>query len=71
MDMMTNARDALDLAGRMREGGEAARKVAPFRTDRAVTDLGANQLTEQGRSISVRAAYNFALHRYALRGLLD
>jgi hypothetical protein len=73
MDMITNARDALELAGRMREGGEGggdAGKVAPYRTDRAVPGLGANQLTEQGRSIGVRA-YNFALHRYALRGFLD
>ncbi len=74
MDAITNARDELERAGRMRDGGGGGgdddKKIAPYRTDRAVLGLGANQLTEQGRLIGVRA-YNSALQRYALRGLLD
>jgi hypothetical protein len=76
MDMMSNARDALARAGgggrqgqSPGEGGANATKRV-YKTDRAVVGLGANQLTEQGRLIGMRA-YNFALQRYALCGLLD
>lgn len=75
MDMMSDARDALASAGEGQqrqsagEGGSNAFKKV-YKTDRAVVGLGANQLTEQGRLIGMRA-YTSALQRYALRGLLD
>ena len=74
--MMSDARDALASAGgegRQRqsagEGGSNATKKV-YKTGGAVVGLGANQLTEQGRLIGMRA-YTSALQRYALRGLLD
>ena len=78
MDMISDARDALVHAGNGRDArsssssavGGDAKKIPPYRTDRAIVGLGANQLTEQGRLIGIRA-YNAALQRYALRGLLD
>jgi hypothetical protein len=73
MDMMSDARTKLVVAGQSTaqsagEGG-ASKKVV-YKTDKAVIGLGANQLTEQGRLIGIKA-YTSALQRYALRGLLD
>lgn len=84
MDMMYDAREALVDAGlrHSQSAGEGTtdatttttnKKKASaivYRTDRAVVGLGANQLTEQGRLIGIRA-YTSALQRYVLRGLLD
>lgn len=73
MDMMTVARDRLVHAGNQHQQtgeGSSSNKKAVFRTDKAVPGLGANQLTEKGRQIGIRA-YTDALQRYALRGLLD
>jgi NDP-sugar pyrophosphorylase family protein len=61
MDMLVDARDAL-LVPKVESG-----KV--FKGEKAIVGLGANQLTEKGRQIGIRA-YTDALQRYALRGLL-
>lgn len=77
MDMMMDARDKLVYVGHAtsQSAGEGAsneskRKVAVYKSDTAVVGLGANQLTEQGRLVGIKA-YTSALRRYALRGLLD
>lgn len=69
MDLLTDARDRLVHAGQQQTAGEGAKK-AVFKTDRAIPGLGANQLTEKGRMIGIKA-YTDAIQRYALRGLLD
>lgn len=72
MDMMSDARDKLVVAGQSTAqlAGNASKQKIVYRTDKAVIGLGANQLTEQGRLIGIKA-YTSALQRYALRGLLD
>ena len=72
MDLLVNARDNLVNAGQQQSTGEGAssKKGAVFKTDKAIPGLGANQLTEKGRQIGIRA-YTDAIQRYALRGLLD
>jgi hypothetical protein len=67
MDLLLDARNALVYAGQQQNGGEGP-KV--FKTDRAIPGLGANQLTEKGRQIGIKA-YTDAIQRYALRGLLE
>jgi NDP-sugar pyrophosphorylase family protein len=61
MDMLLNAREALLFP--------KVEKAKVFRGDKAIGGLGANQLTEKGRQIGIRA-YTDAVQRYALRGLL-
>lgn len=63
MDLLVNARDAL-LSPKV----ELLTEV--FKGERAIVGLGANQLTEKGRQIGIRA-YTDAIQRYALRGLLQ
>jgi len=75
MDMMSDARNRLVVVGQSTaqsagEGGASTKKKVVYKTDKAVIGLGANQLTEQGRLIGIKA-YTSALQRYALRGLLD
>jgi len=75
MDLMLDARNALFYAGQQQQQqsageGSKSNKVGVFKTDRAIPGLGANQLTEKGRQIGIKA-YTDALQRYALRGLLD
>jgi hypothetical protein len=63
MDLLVDARDAL-LFPKV----ESSPKV--FKGEKAIVGLGANQLTEKGRQIGIRA-YTDAIQRYALRGLLQ
>ena len=75
MDMMNDARNKLVVAGQSTvqspgEGGTPDKKKVVYKTDKAVIGLGANQLSEQGRLIGIKA-YTSALQRYALLGLLD
>jgi len=65
MDLLIDARDALLFP---KVALESSTKV--FKGDKAIVGLGANQLTEKGRQIGIRA-YTDALQRYALRGLLQ
>ncbi|KAL7551212.1 hypothetical protein ACHAWF_014406 [Thalassiosira exigua] len=67
VDLMVDARDRLVRAGGQ-SAGEGTGKV--YKTDKAMWGLGANQLTEKGRQIGIRA-YTDAIQRYALRALLD
>mmetsp|Transcript_9185 Transcript_9185/g.14969 ORF Transcript_9185/g.14969 Transcript_9185/m.14969 type:complete len:245 (-) Transcript_9185:101-835(-) len=75
MDMLVDARKNLVYAGGQQQqqlAGEGvnSKKAVVFKTDKAIPGLGANQLTEKGRQIGIRA-YTDAIQRYALRGLLD
>ena len=72
MDLLVDARDRLVYAGQQQAAGEgpSSKKALVFKTDKAIPGLGANQLTEKGRQIGIRA-YTDAIQRYALRGLLD
>ncbi len=85
MDMLVDARESLVSAGRRQQqqqqqqqsGGEGTsgkQTPAPpakvFKTDKTIPGLGANQLTEKGRQIGIKA-YTAAIQRYALRGLLQ
>ena len=70
IDLLVDARDRLACAGGQSAGeGANSKKSLSFKTDKAIPGLGANQLTEKGRQIGVRA-YTDAIQRYALRGLL-
>jgi len=82
MDMLVDARESLLSVGRRQQqqqqqsGGEGtsgnrapASAVQVYKTDKAIPGLGANQLTEKGRQIGIKA-YTAAIQRYALRGLL-
>ena len=62
MDMLVDARDALLFP--------KVESAKIFKGEKAIGGLGANQLTEKGRQIGIRA-YTDALQRYALRGLLQ
>ena len=62
MDLLVDARDALLFP--------KAESTKVFKGEKAIVGLGANQLTEKGRQIGIRA-YTDAIHRYALRGLLQ
>ena len=71
MDLLSDARDNLVYAGQQQQSaGENSKKAVVFKTDQAIPGLGANQLTEKGRQIGIRA-YTDAIQRYVLRGLLD
>ena len=75
MDMLVDARNSLVHAGKQQQpqvGGEGSspKKAVVYKTDKAIPGLGANQLTEKGRQIGIRA-YTDAIQRYALRGLLE
>jgi hypothetical protein len=65
MDLLVDARDAL-LFPKV----EVSTTTKVFKGDKAIVGLGANQLTEKGRQIGIRA-YTDAIQRYALRGLLQ
>eukprot|EP00956_Cyclotella_meneghiniana_P001621 scaffold1800_cov87-Cyclotella_meneghiniana.AAC.7 len=68
MDLLMDARSALIAAAVGQSSGESKKSV--FKTDRDITGLGANMLTEKGRQIGIKA-YTDAVQRYALRGLLE
>jgi len=68
MDLLVNARSSLVYAGQqLQSAGE--KKMVVYKTDKSIPGLGANQLTEKGRQIGIKA-YTDAIQRYALRGLL-
>mmetsp|Transcript_37079 Transcript_37079/g.75606 ORF Transcript_37079/g.75606 Transcript_37079/m.75606 type:complete len:745 (-) Transcript_37079:120-2354(-) len=62
MDLLVDARDALLFP--------KVESAKVFKGEKAIVGLGANQLTEKGRQIGIRA-YTDAIQRYALRGLLQ
>ena len=68
MDLLVNARAALQSAGGQSAGEGKAKTV--FKTDRDIAGLGSNMLTEKGRQVGIKA-YTDAIQRYALRGLLE
>ena len=67
MDLLVDARSSLVYAGQQQSAGE---KKILYKTDKSIPGLGANQLTEKGRQIGIKA-YTDAIQRYALRGLLE
>jgi hypothetical protein len=69
MDLLVNARSSLVYAGQQKQSA-GEKKVVVYKTDKSIPGLGANQLTEKGRQIGIKA-YTDAIQRYALRGLLE
>lgn len=69
MDLLMDARSALVAAKGGQSSGEGKAKSV-FKTDKDISGLGANMLTEKGRQIGIRA-YTDAIQRYALQGLLE